>query len=213
MTDEVAITYKDVEYTLKDLSDMPMVDLIELHNDLAQDQDKNMVTRFETRGIGIKRVWDMLRSIPPVVSEPMPAETIAEAEKEADELYEALRPGIEAQGLAPAPVVEAVKPSARKKREMYFQLPLKSEIKPARKGTLRYRVLQKLLAEGLTFDQVIQEVKDFDADRAKAGVDMKGSDKHPERRAYEIVRIVHYYLGYGLKQSPEGVITAFDKKD
>lgn len=224
MTDVVSITYKGIEYTMRDLSDMPMAELIELHNDLAQEQELMMVVRFENRTIGMKRTWDrLLFSVPaPVQEQPAPAaeeapvqergmspETIVEAEKEAHELYEALRPGIEAQGLPTTPKVGGT--SARKKREMYFNFPIGKEIKVPRAGTLRAVVLEKLLAKGLTFDEVIEVVKKFDAERAAKGVDMKGADQNPERRAYEIVRIINYYLGYGLKHT-DGVITAFDKK-
>lgn len=64
--------------------------------------------------------------------------------------------------------------------------------------TLRQRCVD-LLKRGSTFDKIERLVVDFDKDRGK-------KSEHVERRAYELVRLMHYYLGYGLRQDDKGRI-------
>jgi len=222
VSDVVSITYDGVQYTMRDLGELPMSELTSLHNRLANDMHGNPVDRFASKAIGMKRTWDYLRRTLPVDQRP---ETVPEPPAEEEP----------AQGYIPEDHMEATEvevketlkteafpeetpkktggASNRRKRDMYFTFPVKSEIKAARPGTLRHRVLEKMLSNGLMFDEVVNEVKLFDEERRKAGVDMKGSDSHPERRAYEVVRLIHYYLGYGLKQDADGRIRAYGKKE
>ncbi len=73
--------------------------------------------------------------------------------------------------------------------------------------TLRQRALDKLLTKkGATFEEIKQVVLDFDKDR---GV----KPKNHERRAYELVRLIHYYLGYGLKEHGDHIIAYTDPED
>ena len=70
--------------------------------------------------------------------------------------------------------------------------------------TLRQRCVD-LLKKGSTFDKVETLVVDFDKDRGK-------KSEFVERRAYELVRLMHYYLGYGLRQDDKGRIFLVSSK-
>lgn len=111
------------------------------------------------------------------------------------------------------------KKSTRKSRVMRFVFRPENEIKKC-KGTvktksgdkrpLRQRAVDMLL-KGATFKQVEELVEAFDKDR-------KVTSKNVERRAYELVRLIHYYLGYGLKQKADEqkgdlIIAYTDPKD
>jgi len=74
--------------------------------------------------------------------------------------------------------------------------------------TLRQRAVDLLTTTGATFGGVSDMVVKFDQDRGKPT-----SDDTLERRTYELIRLCHYYLGYGLKMNDD-VITAYsDPKD
>jgi hypothetical protein len=64
-------------------------------------------------------------------------------------------------------------------------------------GTLRAQCVE-LLKKGATFAQVKELVVKFDKDTGRT----RHEDKI-ERRAYELVRIMHYQLGYGIKHDIE----------
>ena len=80
-----------------------------------------------------------------------------------------------------------------------FNLPLKSEVRSIREGTLRYQAAQ-LLKTGATFDQIEALVRDFDDEREK-------TSETVSRRSYEVVRLLHTFIGYGLREDDNGVIT------
>lgn len=117
--------------------------------------------------------------------------------------------GQDADPPAQAPVVST--PSVRRKRQKYFNFPVSDDgVKTPRTGTLRDRVLAQMTTNGLTFEEVVVLVRDFDGDRIASGKDLRGSDEHQERRAYEILRIIHYNLGYGMRHDQTtGKITVF----
>lgn len=225
MNDRLSVTYAGVVYTLKDLGELPMSELLRLYNQLSDDMRLTPVERFATKAVGMKRTWDMLlRTLPREPRgevPPLPAgDDPEEIERVEDQVKETLAtqefPGEVSQS-APPVTDETVasgkkRASSRQKREMYFVFRPLKEIKAARPGTLRHGVLEKLLSEGMLFSEVVDAVKAFDETRRRAGVDMKGSDAHPERRAYEVVRLIHYYLGYGLRQDPDGRIHAYVKE-
>lgn len=91
-----------------------------------------------------------------------------------------------------------LKPAEKVKRKMLFKFPAEKEIRPPKAGTLRAQVLEAM-RRGVTYNDVVMLVKDFDRQR---GVD----EKNVERRAYEVVRLLHYYCGYGMDQDVNGVI-------
>lgn len=75
------------------------------------------------------------------------------------------------------------------------------------KKTLRFRCAE-LLKIGATFEDVKNLVKEFNEERNKPTSDIK-----VERRAYELIRIMHYYLNYGIKHDVEtGFIKLYEKE-
>jgi len=74
-----------------------------------------------------------------------------------------------------------------------FNFP-KSEngIRNMRDGTLRDNVANAL-RKGATFDQVCDVVRSFDKDRNVNPVNV-------ESRAYGAIRLLHFYVGYGLEE-------------
>lgn len=90
-------------------------------------------------------------------------------------------------------------PRASAPRRSKFQFPAgKDQITP-RIGTLRYAVYVRLLLGPCTFDQLVDEVVAHDKD---LGVESKNAD----RRAYEVVRILHYQCGFGFSHGDDGLI-------
>jgi hypothetical protein len=75
------------------------------------------------------------------------------------------------------------------------------------KRTLRFRCAE-LLKNGATFEDVKNLVKEFNEERNKPASEIK-----VERRAYELIRIMHYYLNYGIKHDIEtGFIQLYEKQ-
>lgn len=103
--------------------------------------------------------------------------------------------------------VEAQKPAAnsnkeRKVRRKYFNFVGDETPKPYTPdmSKLRGRLFVELKKpEGMTFERAMEIVREFDKDRGKEPFNV-------ERRAYEGTRLIHYYLGYGLKQDENEVI-------
>lgn len=85
-----------------------------------------------------------------------------------------------------------------------FNYPVKDRVRIVQNPTSLRGRLVNLLQNGATFDQVVATVQDFDVAR---GVE----SKNVERRAYEAVRLLHSYVGYGLITNDEGVIQLVGK--
>lgn len=102
----------------------------------------------------------------------------------------------------PAAKAKKAKPAAeRKKSGMRFVFPYRGDEnfgKIQSENSLRGRAVT-LLKAGAYFTDVVALVKQFDKDRGHG-------PGHQERRAYEVVRLLHYYVGYGLKQDADGKI-------
>lgn len=90
----------------------------------------------------------------------------------------------------------------RKKRGMRFVFPfhgrdnlrvIKSE------NSLRGRCAALLKSDGGTYKDVIKLVHKFDKDRGS-------TPGNVEHRAYELIRLLHYYIGFGLRQNADGKI-------
>ena len=93
----------------------------------------------------------------------------------------------------------------RKKRGMHFVFPFSGEVREVRSAESLRGQCVTLLKKGATFDQIQKLCASFDK---KRGV----TSESIERRAYELVRIMHHYLGYGLKHNEgSGVITLVTK--
>lgn len=103
----------------------------------------------------------------------------------------------------------------RKPRGMRFVFKPDAEIRECKgtartstadKRTLRQRCVDLLHTEtGATFKQVENMVATFDKERGREPSDAE----RLERRTYELIRIMHYYLGYGIRQSEDGRIAIY----
>lgn len=113
---------------------------------------------------------------------------------------------IKEQQPAPKSVAQVEEKKERGVRRKYFNFAPNKEIKPyvPDMKQLRGRLFVEL-KKGMTFERAMEIVREFDADR---GV----PSKNVERRAYEGTRLVHYYLGYGLRQDENLVIWLVEKK-
>lgn len=104
---------------------------------------------------------------------------------------------VDVSGVAPAegqPDERVVVISGVLRTRKAFEFPAKKEQRAHRPGTKRAQVLEKLLSkEGATF------------------VEIQTLTKWEDRTAYEGVRLLHSYLGYGLRESATGQIFAFAK--
>jgi len=98
-----------------------------------------------------------------------------------------------AEILAQAAKLESAKPKRKNSREnpRGFNLPLGDNPKEPIEGTLRRRVFDAAL-KGVTFDNVVQMMLDYDAE-------VKQPTKNPRGRAYKNIRMLHFYAGYGLR--------------
>ena len=102
------------------------------------------------------------------------------------------------------------KDGATKSRAKLFNYVAIGQPKPSREDNpenpvLRNRILQRLLTpEGLTFNQAVEVVKKFDKDRVSLGKEIRNNGLTIETRAYEAIRLIHYYLNYSLKQEGTG---------
>lgn len=84
--------------------------------------------------------------------------------------------------------------------------PLSSPKAPKSTATTLRSLCYARMLKGCTFPEVITLIKEFDAGRGK------GNDNTIERRAYELVRLMHYALGFGISHDEStGVIKLYTK--
>lgn len=85
---------------------------------------------------------------------------------------------------------------SRKKRQKEFNYPPRDELKALIPNSLRKEAFD-LLQRGATLGRVEQLVADWDRRRGK-------TPNRIEPRAYGLVRLLHSYIGYALRQEGEG---------
>ncbi len=170
-------------------------ELVVAYNEAAIKLGSNAVKRFTDRETGVRRTTKMVHA----------------ADEALGLIVVPLEDAIK-KSVSKAPPVETTPISTstkktRKKRGMRFVFPLLGE--PIRDckvtcttvsgdtRTLRHRCRDMLLT-GATFGSVETLVVAFDEDVGKTSANV-------ERRAYELVRIMHYYLGYRVSHT-DGVI-------
>ena len=176
--------------------------LVELYNQIADSKGQTHVSKFSDKQTAVRRVWLALGKIAmheaddfmnlPIGENTMSPYTIEEFIDDIKKTDKVILDNLPDKREKP-----------RKARGRHFVFPL-GDIKQTNEKTLRSKVRDRLRG-GATFEQVVEVVKQFDIDRGVA-------HKNVERRAYEAIRIVHYYLGYGLKQDADGVITLVESK-
>lgn len=169
--------------------------LVTLHNALAEKTCGSElvvapVKRFSDRATALKRVGALLEKTgQEVVSVEAGVPTIRRVGD--------LPPAVEGQGEVenldaplegtndtpePAPAKKE-----RKRRGFRFVFPKKDEIKSCREGTKRAQVVALLSRpEGATLEEIMAETG------------------WSQKDAYEGTRLVHFYLGYGMKQDENG---------
>ncbi len=180
----------DVEVT--NIDTMPGKDLVTLFNLLRANVgiDKR-VAKFTDKKTALKRVGEALAAYRAVV--------------DAEEAEEA---GTETE-TPPAPKAK----KERKPRGMRFVFKPEPAIRECKGSikttsgdtrTLRKRAVDALIkGRGATFAEMKDLVTQFDKER-------DATTKNLERRTYELIRLVHYYLGYGLRQDEKsGKIFAY----
>lgn len=182
-----SITFKGHVYTEADIAARSGSGQAMLYNIIQTELGiKNLISKFSDKVTGTKRTWALLQQW---------------AEKNAPV----------AKKEKPTPMPKNKTPrvgGVRKTRIMRFTFAPDEEITTLKDpNTLRGRCVV-LLKQGATFEQVKELVLQFDKDTGRKTV--------PEfvgRRAYELVRILHYHLGYGIKHDIEsGIIQLTTKK-
>lgn len=182
------VTFRGQTHSFEQLEALTGPALVSLYNEVAPLVKANTVNRFSDHRTAARRTWGILVSYAKK----------GEAEEPKAEPKKAEEPAPKAEPKAPkAPREKKAKPN-KKPHGMYFNFPVgKPEVqRGVRDGdTLRGRCVE-LLLKGATFDKVERLVEQFDADKGR-------QSKHVTRRAYELVRIMHYYLGYGIRHDQE----------
>lgn len=165
-----------------DYSSIKASALLAIYNEAAKALGERTVTKFSDKPTGVKRTQAIVQRANEIAGfvewlktqESVGPAKAAVAEKKA------------------APVAAPAKVAKKERRISFTFKPLRTQKAPKGEGSLRTLCLAKLLA-GAKFDAVVKLVEKFDTNRGK------GNGETIERRAYELVRIMHYQLGYGIK--------------
>lgn len=163
------------------LSRMNASEILAIYNTAALKLGRTQVKRFSDLKTAIRRTTEILKPI--------------------DELDGV--PVTTPPSLAPVkPELKLTPPPSKRARVKGFNFPAREHIKRLNKGTLRERIAT-LLLQGATIGQVRDLIVAYDKERGlvprdslKLGVD-----------AYEHVRNLHLYVGYGMVEDTDGVIT------
>lgn len=190
------------------LSDMSGPDLLGLFNLVTERMGGKRVNKFADKQTAVKRTWAALEAhtnyMAKLAEEESDVETQTEtqttakaqakaakqAEKEAAAQAKAEE---KARKAAEREAAKAAKPPVeRKKRGRRFVFPALSVIKTAREGSKRALAIRLLTREeGAKFE------------------DIQAATGWNDKDAYEGIRLVHYYVGYGMAQDEDGTIRIF----
>ena len=156
------------------LENLQPSELLSIHNLIASNIGSGSTKRFADKSSAIRRTWAKLQEY--------------QAWVEADEGGEPKQPETPAPTPPAPPAPPEPKPTVeRKKRGMRFVFPAESEQKPVRADSARGKALALLQRkDGATFEEV-QQVTGWN-----------------EKQAYEGIRLIHYYSGYGLAEDVKG---------
>lgn len=196
-------------------------DLVARYNNLAAIVGAKPVNRFASREVGLKRVERLEAEAQGIKSYDGPAQVadvvIQEAQDaalkaEMVEKYNRLANTIDADRVDGFLTVEAGEAAladlearvqayfadtvGRKKRQKVFSYPPKDELKGLNPGSLRAEA-RDLLLGGATLGRVEQLVGDWDVKQGK-------TPHRLEPRAYGLVRLLHTYVGYALREEIVG---------
>ncbi len=168
------VTFQGIQFTEKMLADEKTADLVSTYNKIAEANGEKTVNKFSDRQSAIKRTWAMLQKHGKAVKK---------------------TPKSDGEG------------QTRTKRFNYVAI---GNPKPVREDTtenpvLRHRLIKQMMTpEGCSVNQAIAIVKQFDKDRKAQGKTIYSGTDTIHTRAYEGMRLVHYYANYSLKQDGEG---------
>ena len=179
------INFNGRSYSVEVLETCTREECLNLYNRVAAITGQRQLATFRDKQTAVDRTWNVLKGLTQRPSEVKPKEEVTERRDN---------------------VVSLKVPPARNVRKRYFKFPLSNEgVKTAKAGSLRGRVVVLLKQGGKTFNDVLAEIKRFDADRGVA-------PHNDERRAYEVIRIIHYQLGYGIDHDQTtGVLTLIEE--
>jgi len=169
------VTYQGIQFTEQMLQEEKTSDLLKTYNRIAEANDEKVVNKFADHATAVKRTWAMLQKH---------GKSVKKEVKVATE---------------------------RRLRTKHFNYVAVGAPKPRRESSadnpvLRDMLLTRLLSpEGLSFNQAKDVVAEFDELRERLGKPVRNGGEHTvETRAYEGLRLIHYYLNYSLKQDGEG---------
>lgn len=101
------------------------------------------------------------------------------------------------------------KPAAKERRvrQKRFVFPVKDKIQAVRDpDCLRQKLIDGLTGKGATFEEMEEITREFDRQRGKQPFNI-------ERRTYEGMRLLHFYVGYGMRHDMvTGLITLVEPK-
>lgn len=168
-------------------------ELLTIYNLVASNLGKTPTNRFADSSSARRRTWALLEEFDTVVAQ------------EREDLERMQGDGKDETGSGPtytAPEPEAPKPPPtpkveRKKRGMRFVFPAEDKVKPVRPESARGKALAVLQREGGGTFKDVQDATGWN-----------------EKQAYEGIRLLHYYTGYGMRERKEGdetYITVFTR--
>ncbi len=187
-------------FTYEGLFTMSGPELVRAHNLAASQVGLEPTKRFSDKVSAVKRTWAALSK---VAFAQATAPEAKEPEVEKPKATPAPAPAPEKPKAAPAakPKKEAA-PKEKKvgkprgKRFVFPQLGGLDEPKPVREGTHRYTLVQLMSRrEGATFEELL------------AATWAKEKEMDPaiqSKTCYEAIRLIHYYTGYGMRQTESG---------
>jgi len=168
------VTFQGIQFTEAMLAEESLGELLKTYNKIAKENGETTVNKFSDKKSAVRRVWAML------------------------------------QKHGKATKKTAKEPSERRVRVKRFNYVAVGQPKASREDSdenpvLRNMLLKGLLSkDGLSFNQAVGVVNEFDARRRKLKKPIRNNGKTVETRAYEGLRLIHYYLNYSLKQDGEG---------
>jgi hypothetical protein len=184
-----------------DLTKTPLKDVVARYNTLADKLGTRPVKKFENRSVALRRLEDI------------EAEAVAYKRQLAAEARAAEKARLEAEARA-AEEARRLEAEARpftverKKRQKVFHYPPKEVISRLQPGSLRAEA-RDLLLNGATLGRVEELIADWDRRRNVEPFRL-------EPRAYGLVRLLHTYVGYALREEGVGddnkVIYVMDKE-
>ena len=163
------IKFQNHFYSEEQIQDLTNAKKVELYNQVAEVIGEKPVKKFADTKTANRRTWKILQDY-----KALKQSGAIDGEQDDDEGES-----------------EPEAPKDKKGRAMHFRFEKAEKVTPPRSpNSLRGQCVE-LLRDGAKFEDVKNLVEKFDNDRGVA-------HKNVERRAYELVRLLHYYLGYGM---------------